>query len=327
MTGAAGHLGGNLVRAFLAQGRPVRVLVHDDRRALAGLDIEAVPGDVRDLDSLVMAFKGAEVVYHLAARISISGSDWRALREINVGGTRNVVEACLRAGVRRLVHFSSIHTLKDTAGGAPVDESCALVEPGQPTYDCSKAEAEREVYRGIARGLDAVVIVPTAVVGPFDFKPSHFGEALLRLANGRLPALVTGGYNWVDARDVAAGAIRAAAQASPGAKYLLSGHWVSLHDLAALTAEMTGVPPPGFVCPEWLAGLGAPVVCALDRRAGRRPLYTRVSLETLHSHRNISHGKATEELGYRPRPYRETLRDTLAWFAEAGRLFRPLRTT
>jgi dihydroflavonol-4-reductase len=326
VTGAAGHVGANLVRALVAQGRPVRAIVHLDRQALEGLAIEVATADIRDPDSLRQAFKGAEVVYHLAARISISGDPWSLLEAINIIGTRNVVEACLSCGVRRLVHFSSIHTLTDTANNSPVDEASPLVESRRyPPYDRSKAAAESEVRRGIARGLDAVIISPTAIIGPYDYRPSHFGEALLRLANGHLPALVGGGFDWVDARDVVQGAMRAEEKAPSGAKYILSGHWVSLRDLAKMTEALTGVKAPRSVCPIWLARVGAPFISAFDRLARRRPLYTSASLKALESHRYISHQKATRELDYHPRPFRETLVDTLKWFEAAGRLSRPLK--
>ncbi|MGD9115557.1 MAG: NAD-dependent epimerase/dehydratase family protein [Dehalococcoidia bacterium] len=326
VTGAAGHAGANLVRALAAQGRPVRALAHLDRRALEGLDIEVVSGDIRDPDSLLEAFKGAEVVYHLAAVIAIGNEPFSLLESVNVGGTRNVVEACLRCGVRRLVHFSSIHTLTDTSNGSPVDEACPLVASRRyPAYDRTKAAAEGAVYRGIEEGLDAVIISPTAIIGPHDYKPSHFGEALLRLANGQLPALVSGGFNWVDARDVVFGAMRAEEIAPCGAKYLLSGHWVALREVAKMAAELTGVKAPSSICPMWLARVGAPFVSTFDRLAHRRPLYTSTSLQALRGHRHISHEKATRELGYNPRPFRETLFDTLKWFEAQGKLAHPLK--
>jgi dihydroflavonol-4-reductase len=326
VTGAAGHVGANLVPALLARSRPVRVLVHTDRRAFEKLDVEVVQGDIRDPESLVNAFKDAEVVYHLAARISISQHDWPLLEAINVNGTRNVVEACIRCGVRRLIHFSTIHSIARSSADGTVDESNSLVESrSYPAYDRSKAAAEREVRRGVEKGLDAVIISPTGIFGPNDYKPSHFGDALLRLANGRLPSLVGGGFDWVDVRDVVKGALRAEEKAPAGAKYLLSGHWVSLCEVARLVAEITGVPAPGFVCPLWLAGVGAPFITAFDRIAGRRPLYTSVSLQALRDNRKISHKKATDELGYQPRPFKETLIDTLRWFEQNGQLVRPLK--
>jgi len=326
VTGASGHAGANLVRALLAQGRPVRTLVHLDRKSVEGLDVEVIQGNICDLESLVKAFKNAEVVYHLAAHISISKDEWPLLEAVNVTGTRNVVEACLRCGVRRLVHFSTIHTMAQESTGIPVGESNSLVESRRyPPYDRSKAAAEKEVRKGIEKGLDAVIISPTGMIGPYDYRPSHFGEALLRMANGRLPALVAGGFDWVDARDVVKGAMRAEEIAPAGAKYILSGHWVSLRDVAALVEPITGVPAPGFVCPMWLAQIGAPFITASDRLARKRPLYTSVSLQALRDNREISHQKATGELGYHPRPFRETLIDTLRWFEESGQLIRPLR--
>jgi dihydroflavonol-4-reductase len=165
VTGANGHVGANLIRALLAQGRAVRALVHTNRQAIESLSVGMVRGDLCDLPSLCEAFKGAEVVYHLAGHISISTDDWPLCQSINVMGTRNVVEACLRCGVRRLVHFSSIHAFEQEPLDVQLDESRRLVEwrHGLP-YDCSKAAGEKEVRRGIERGLDAVIVNPTAII-------------------------------------------------------------------------------------------------------------------------------------------------------------------
>jgi dihydroflavonol-4-reductase len=321
VTGAAGHVGANLVRALVAQGRPVRCLVHVNSRPVDGLAVEKVAGDVSDPDSLYRAFQGADVVYHLAARISLSMNDWPALEAVNVEGTRHVVAACLRAGVGRLVYFSSIHALVQEPLSAPVDESRPLVSSRRcPPYDRSKASAEVVVRRAIEQGLDAVIISPTAIIGPHDYEPSYFGEALIRLARHKLPALVTGGFDWVDVRDVVSGAMLAEARAPRGTGYLLSGHWLSMCDIAAGVERITGVPATRFVCPLWLARASVPVIKGISRLNGRRPLYTDVSLRALQSNRRISHAKATRELGYLPRPFRETLFDTLRWFEENGQL-------
>jgi dihydroflavonol-4-reductase len=321
VTGAAGHVGANLVRALIDQGRPVRCLVHVSSWAIDGLDVETVRGDVGDLESLCRAFQGADVVYHLAARISLSMGDWTALEAVNIAGTRNVITACRRVGVRRLVHFSSIHALVQEPLSVPVDEMRPLVTSRRcPPYDRSKAAGEIMVRRAIEQGLDAVIVYPTAIIGPHDYEPSYFGEALLLLARRKLPALVTGGFDWVDVRDVVAGALLAEANAPSGARYLLSGHWVSMCDIAAGVAAITGAPAPGFVCPLWLARAGVPFIKGISHFSGKRPLYTDVSLQALQSNRNISHEKATKELDYNPRPFRETLSDTLRWFEENGQL-------
>ena len=321
ITGAAGHVGANLVRALLARGRGVRALLHVNRQAIKSLDVEIIEGDICDLTSLCSAFKGAGEVYHLAARISPLMSEWRQVELVNVTGTRNVVEACLRCGVRRLVYFSSIHALAQEPMDAPIDESRPLAASQNCTpYDLSKAAGEKEVRIGIEKGLDAIIINPTAIIGPHDYQPSYFGEVMLALAHRKLPALVPSGYDWVDVRDVVEGAIRAEERAPTGARYILSGHWVSIRDLSAMVEEFTGVPAPRLITPMWLARVGAPFVTAFDRLTGKRPLYTSASLKALRGNRNISHERATRDLDYRPRPLQETLIDTLRWFEEAGYL-------
>jgi dihydroflavonol-4-reductase len=321
VTGATGHIGANLVRALVDKGIPTRCLVHVNHRAIDGLDVEKIQGDLRDMDSLCRAFKGVDVVYHLAATISLSMADWPRLEETNVNGTSNVVEACRRAGVRRLIHFSSIHALIQEPFDTPVDEKRPLVAlKSCPPYDRSKAASERVVHEAIDKGLDAVIIYPTAAFGPHDYAPSFFGEALISMANRKLPALVTGGFDWVDARDVAAGAMLAEAKAPTGARYLTSGHWVSMCDIAKMIADITGVNTDKFVCPLWLAHIGAPFIEGFSHINHTRPLYTSVSLRALKSNRNISHARATSELGYQPRPFRETLTDTLHWFEANGYL-------
>lgn len=321
VTGATGHVGANLIRTLLAQGRSVRALVHVDRRAVEGLKLEIIAGDVGDLDFLCRAFDGAEVVYHLTTYISLLMNEWPQCKSINITGTQNVVEACLRTGVRRLVHFSSIHALEQEPKDIPVDEMRPLVKSHRcPPYDRSKSAGESEVRMGIERGLDAVIINPTGIIGPYDYKPSHFGEVLLSLARRKMPVLIDAGFNWVDVRDVVDGAICAEKQAPTGTKYLLSGHWASIRELAIMVEESINVTCPTFACPLWVADMGAPFATVFAHITGKRPLYTRVSLMTLRGNRNVSHEKATRELGYRPRPLNETIADTLRWFEENGQL-------
>jgi len=323
VTGATGHVGANLIRSLLAQGRSVRALVHVDRRAVEGLNVELVEGNVCDLDSLCRAFQGAEVVYHLTARISLLMNEWPRCQQINVGGVRNVVEACLRCGVKRLVHFSSIHAFAQEPKNIPLDETRHLVDSSRcPPYDRSKAAGEREVRKGIERGLDAVIVNPTGIIGPYDFKPSHSGEVLLSLARHKIPALVNAGFDWVDVRDVVEGAMRAEKLAPTGERYLLSGHWASIGDLARMVEEAGGAAAPRLVFPLWLASVGAPFTTISALMSGKRPLFTQVTLMALKGNKNISHEKATRELGYQPRPLRETIVDTLNWFEANGQLIR-----
>ncbi len=321
VTGASGHLGANLVRALLENGRHVRALVHKDRRALTGLNIETVTGDVCEPESLVQAFNRVETVYHLAANISLMMNDWPLVKKVNIEGTQNVIDACVKCKVKRLIYFSSIHAIEAAPDDTIINETCSLAESKDcPPYDLSKAEGERRVHQAVDGGLSAVILNPTAIVGPYDYQPSHFGSVLTAIANRKLPALIKGGYDWVDARDVSRGAIDAEAKAPAGAKYLLSGHYVSVSDVATMIETITGSPVPRFITPMWLARSAAPIVTSFNRLLGRRQYFTRVSLRALRSNRYISHEKATREFGYNPRPFRESLVDTLQWFRENGNI-------
>lgn len=321
VTGAAGHVGGNLVRALLEQGRDVRALVRSDRRALDGLAVEQVEGDVLDPPSLSAACAGMDVVYHLAVKISIQPEEGPQVMQVNVDGTRNVLAACRAAGVRRLVYFSSIHALASTPRDQVFDEDSPLTAPDFPlAYDRSKGEALRLVRAAVADGMDAVILNPTGIIGPLDFKPSHTGQVLLDLYHGRLPSLVGGGFNWVDVRDVVAGALAAEKLAPAGAQYMLSGAWASIVELGRLAEQATGRRAPRLTSPMWLARVGAPVLGAWARLRGTRPLYTAESLHALRNHRRVSHARATAAFDYQPRPLAETIADCYDWFRANGRL-------
>ena len=323
VTGGAGFVGGNLVRALLAEGRRVRATVLEDTRALDGLDVQRVVADTRDPARIREAMDGADVVFHTAAVISIDGDRGGAVPSTNVEGTRNVVAAALDAGVKRFVHFSSIHALEQRPFEHPIDEERPFAFEASarvPAYDRSKGMGEQEVRAGIAKGLDAVIVNPSAILGPFDFKPSRIGRVLLDVYHRSLPALVPGGFDWVDVRDVVAGALAAEKRGRTGERYLLSGHYRTVAELAGVIEAVTGVRPPRFTTPMWLAKLGVPFVMAWGRLTRTEPLYTTESLRALRWNEETSHEKASRELGHAPRPLEDTVRDAFAWFREVGML-------
>jgi dihydroflavonol-4-reductase len=259
------------------------------------------------------------VVYHLAAVITLQYRRDDQAVEVNVRGTRNVVESCLACGVRRLVHFSSIHAFSAFPADAVVDETRPRCGgPESLVYDRSKAAGEEEVLRGVAKGLDAVIINPTGVLGPHDYKRSLMGQVLLDLYRGRLPVFVQGGFNWVDARDVCLGAMAAERLGRTGERYILGGHYLTNQDLAREIQEVTGARPPRMHVPIWLARLGLPFAAGYSRITGTTPRFTRASLHALAHHQKVSHEKAVRELAYEPRPIRRTFEDTFTWFREMG---------
>jgi dihydroflavonol-4-reductase len=320
VTGASGHVGANLVRKLLEQKRQVTCLVRSSDAALKGLPVEIVKGDVRDPQSMATAFTGATTVFHCAARIAITGSGWKKIEEVNVLGVRNVVEACLKSRVRRLVHFSSIHAFDPIPLNEPLNETRAKVSsPHAPPYDRSKVAGEKEVRAGIEKGLDAVILNPTGILGPNDFHNSFFGRIIRQIGRARMPIGVNGGFNWVDVRDVADAALAAEIKGITGEQYLISGHWVSLGETAKIIDGMQGRKSMWMLSPLWLAAIGAPFAEWGARLCAMEPLYTPVSIATLkNSHKNITHEKASRAFGYNPRPFEETIRDTLAWYRKNG---------
>lgn len=321
VTGASGHLGANLVRALLQRRWKVRALVYRDIRALEGLNVDQVSGDILDELSLRRAFADVDIVFHLAGRISIVNWDRKQVQAVNVAGVQNVINACADTGVKRLIHTSSFHAHKQEPLDEPLDEYRPLLDAGSyPPYNHSKAEGEKLVRAAIAKGLDAIIINPAGMLGPNDFKPSHFGTTILSLAKGELPALVDAGLNWADNRDVADGMINASEHAKAGEKYILSGHWATLEDIAKLVSSSTGAKMPRAVLPMWIARTVAPVQALFDRIRGRSPTFTPIAMEELESNPVISHAKASKELGYQPRPLEQTIADTIDWFRSYGLL-------
>ena len=319
VTGASGHIGGNLVRALLAEGKQLRVLVRGDKNAaLEGLEVERVAGDVRDRDSLERAFQGADVVYHLAALISITGAQGGLVHSTNVDGVENVAKAALRCGVRRLVHFSSCHAFDLRSSTGTLDETAPRPSKSHPAYDQSKAAGEAKIRAVIDEGLDAVIVNPSGVIGPNDFCPSRMGAAFLSLRDRRLPGLVKGGFDFVDVRDVVDSAIAAAERGRTGESYLLAGHYSTVGDLMRLAAEVCEIPAPRLVTPMWLARIGAPFITAYSVLTRSEPIYTREALHALELDRPLNADKAIRELGHQPRPLKDSLRDIFASFEAIG---------
>lgn len=320
VTGAAGHLGANLVPELLSAGYRVRCLVH---RSQAGLDreaVETVPGDVLDPASLRRAFTGCGVVFHLAGAVSILGGRGGAVRRINVVGSRNVARVCREQGVR-LIHCSSVQAFAPPPPGGVLTESAPLEDsPRATAYARSKARAQGAVLGAAARGLDAVVVAPTAVIGPRDHGPSRLGRLLSALARRRLPCLVEGAFDWVDARDVARGMLTAAERAPRGGLYLLGGHRLSLLELARHWCAAVGVNAPRIAAPLSPARAAALVGELLAGLTDREPLLTREALDALSGSPVVDCGRARRELAYRPRPLEETLADTADWFRRRGML-------
>ncbi|UCE20995.1 MAG: NAD-dependent epimerase/dehydratase family protein [Candidatus Aminicenantes bacterium] len=315
VTGASGHIGSNLCRELIHQGYSVKALVHRSDQGIKDLPLEFVKGDVMDPASLSSLVQGTDVVFHLAAVISIQVRKEEELFEKNVKGTKNIIKAAKEEGVQRLIHFSSIHALVHEPFDHILDENRALALKDKIQYSRSKALAEQAVTEAVKEGLDAVILSPTAVIGPSDYAPSLLGRALILMYNGKIPALVRGGYDWVDVRDVAQAAVMSIKKGEKGERYLLSGHWKTLCELAELICKIKGEQFKKLTCSIGLARFGLPFLKLYGLLSGTPPLYTKDSLKILKTgHNHISCEKANRCFGYTRRPIEDTLRDTFEWF-------------
>ncbi len=291
------------------------IMPGEDPTPLHGLDVEIVEADVLDYQSLFKAFKDIEVVYHLAGMISILPGRDAMLNAVNVMGTRNVIQAARSCGVRRLVYTSSIHALQRVPEGILIDETVPFdIEHAISSYDLSKASASLDVLNAVQDGLDAVIVCPTGVIGPYDFRTSEMGQLILDCVDEKTMFYVDGAYDFVDVRDVAQGLILAGERGRCGESYILSGERIAVFDIIKIVQEVIGKRLFSLKIPFSLATFTARLTPLYYRLTRVKPRFTSYSLATIASNSHISHTKAQRELGYHPRPLRESLSDTVRWF-------------
>jgi len=321
VTGASGFVGSAVVRAAQAAGYPVRALVRPSSRQdnLAGLDVELFAGDICDVESLTRALSGVRFVFHAAADYRLWARDRSQIVRTNVEGTRNVMEAALRAGVERIVHTSSVATIAPTVDGTPADESRALPEDQAiGAYKRSKVAAERLVETMVSRmRLPAIIVNPSTPIGPRDIRPTPTGRVIVEAARGRIPAYVDTGLNLVHVDDVAQGHLAALDRGTVGERYILGGSNVPLAELLADIAMLVGRSPPRMRLPRRLM---YPVAIAAEAMAcftGREPLISIDGLRMARYRMFFTSAKAQRELGYRARAYQLGLRDAIGWFRAA----------
>jgi len=316
ITGAAGHIGNVLVRELVEKGERVRALIlpGEDTSSIYGLDIEIVVGNVLDPESLDRAMRGVDTVYHLAGIISILPDKDDFMWQVNVEGTRNVLAAAKKAKVKRFVHTASIHALSRNWIGK-INENVPFDPHTQAGgYDRTKASAALLVLDAVKEGLDAVIVCPTGVIGPHDYRGSEMGDLIKDWLRKKLHFLVKGAYDFVDVRDVAHGHILACERGRTGEVYILSGWQIKVFELKQLVQNVLGERIAAITLPLWVAKFGAKFTPFFSRLTRRKPRFTDYSLETLQSNSDVSNQKAQDELGYSPRSLKSTIQDTVTWF-------------
>lgn len=328
VTGGAGHLGSNLVRRLLEDGRQIRVLLRagDNNQGVDGLDVERVYGDLRDPGSLDRALEGCETVFHVAAKISTlhaGPKEERDIFECNVLGTRNLMAAAKRAEVSRVVatgSFSAVGYDLDDPSKASNEELPVFPFDNALPYARTKVLSEHECLKAHADGLDVVMVTSCALIGPHDYLPSRMGRTILDHAHGKLRAYVPGGFDWVRAADVIEGHVLAMHRGRPGQKYICSTEYKHLDEIMAILHEVTGRPPTKMRIPaevmEKVGEVSSFVLTHFFPKVNQR--LTPGAIRILKMKRRADTTKAQRELGYRPTNVREAFYEAYEDFARRG---------
>jgi dihydroflavonol-4-reductase len=324
VTGASGFIGSAVVRHLVKAGHQVRALVRStsSRINLAGLPAEIVEGDLRDVESLIRAMAGIRYVFHVAADYRLWARNPQDIVRTNVEGTRNLMNAALRAGVERTVYTSSVATLKARPDGKASDETFRLeAQSAVGAYKYSKVVAERLVETMVAeQKLAAIIVNPSTPIGPGDVRPTPTGRVIVEAAAGRMPAYVDTGLNLVHVDDVAAGHLAALQSGRIGERYILGGQDVLLGDMLREIARQVERAPPRLWLPRRLIFPIAYGAEAIARFTGREPFVTTTGLRLAKDRMFFTSAKAERELGYRARPYSEAIAEAIAWFRQHGYL-------
>ena len=321
VTGASGFLGSHLARLLIERGEQVRILVRptSSTRLLEGLSAERAVGDLRDSQTLDRAIQGVGTVYHVAADYRLWARNPAEIYDSNVNGTRNLVDAARRAGVSKFVYTSTVATMAvPQSGGLPDERTTTSVDEMIGVYKRSKWLAEREVLRAAAEGLPAVIVNPTTPVGAGDSKPTPTGRIILDFLNGRMPAYVDAGLNFVPVEDAAAGHLLAAERGRVGERYILGGENLTLKEVLDMLSRVSGRPAPRVRLPHAVAMAAGYVDAAISRMAGSEP---RVPLDGVRMSRHsmfVSADKARRELGFAPGPVLTALDRAVRWFEANG---------
>lgn len=319
ITGATGLVGNNVARLLLDRGLSVRALVRPHRgidRALEGLPINTAAGTLDDERSLQDAIDGAKYVVHSAAMVHCGWRHHDEMHRVNVVGTQLVARAARRAGAK-LVHVSSVDAIGLRHDGQPADEDTAPGGMPECPYVVTKRAAEAVVLEEVDRGLEAAIVNPVYMIGPWDWKPSS-GRMLIEVGSGKGLFAPPGGNDFVDVRDVAAGIHAALLRGRTGRRYILGGHRLSYLDAWKIFARTGGrMQPLGKAGPVMLkvAGFCGDVAGLFTRR---EPDVNSAAVAMAMLPHHFSSNRARAELGYTFRPFEETVEDAWGWFVDRG---------
>ena len=324
VTGAADFLGSHICRALLHGGYAVRAVTREGSNGKLPDDlseqVELQPADVRNPESLNQAFQHVHAVIHSADIMTVDADPKGLADEVNLIGTRNVIQACIGTGVRRLVHISSIHAFSPLRG-TTLSVSSKLGQNSKIPYTATKAEAHVSVLDAARGGLlNASIVCPSGLIGPGDSEPALVGSMLLAMARKQLPCLINGGFWWSDVRDVANAIANAVgARGYGGEVYFTAGQYAKTSQLARLCSQVLGRKVKRPVVPYLMARATLPLIRSRAAKRNLSSLYSRNLIKLLHDcPTSVDESLAMSQLGYESRPLEESIRDALDWFSEQG---------
>jgi dihydroflavonol-4-reductase len=319
LTGANGFIGSHVARLLVERGETVRVLLRrgSDARALEGLPVERVYGDLRDPRSLRAALRAVGRVFHLAADYRLWSKNPREIYETNVTGTRNLLAAAREEGIERFIYTSSVSTIAVPRDGClPAEDTQATLDEMVGHYKRSKFLAEQEALLASQAGLPLVIVNPTAPVGPGDWKPTPTGQIILDFLNGKMPAYVDTGLNVVPVEDAAWGHLLAADRGRVGERYILGGRNMTLKEIFDILSTLSGRPSPRLRLPYAVALAAGYADTAVSRLLGREP---RIPLEGVRMARHkmfVDCSKAPRDLGFRAGSVEGALERAVRWYTD-----------
>lgn len=317
MTGATGFLGWHVARLLVERGCSVRALTRGGK-PVPELDVEVIPGDLRDPSSLTRAVAGCHQVFHVAADYRLWAKDERELYQSNVDGTRNLLTAARQAGVGRVVYTSTVGCIGVPGDGIGDEQQPVSLADMTGAYKRSKFLAEQAALEFARNGLPVVIVNPTAPIGDHDWKPTPTGKIILDFMRGAMPAFVDTGLNLVDVRDTAEGHLLAGERGCVGERYVLGCENLTLQQIFHKLAAVNGTPAPTTRIPYPVALAAGLVSTGWARVSGKEP---RVPLDAVRMARKkmwVSHAKAARELQFQPQPVEGALQRAVDWFRANG---------
>ena len=324
VTGANGHLGSTIINLLLKEKKNIRAFVLENDVLHLDKKVEIIRGNITDKKSIYPLFKDLEnkevIVIHCAGIVTIASKFDQKVYDVNVVGTKNIADVALEYKVKKFIHVSSVHAILEEKNKTIKEVDKFYPDKVEGLYAKTKAEASNYILDMSKKGLNAIVVHPSGIIGPSNYGKGHLSQLIIDYLNNRLTAIVKGGYDFVDVRDVADGILKAIEKGRVGECYILSNRYFEIKEIINLLHEVTNHKPIKTILPNWFAKLTAPIAELYYKILKQPPLYTSYSIYTLSTNSHFSHEKATKELDYNPRDMKETLKDTVDWLKKIGRI-------